>query len=122
MLNGVPAGPHKFDMVPDGMIVQALPMSFVTEHLALHLNQPVVDRTGLTGDYDFTLKFSPEGAMPDHKEMHGGKEITVHTLPLSNTMTALLAAIEDQLGLKLEPQTIPMPVLIVDRAENPSAI
>ncbi|HXA84095.1 MAG TPA: M56 family metallopeptidase [Candidatus Dormibacteraeota bacterium] len=120
-LDGLPAGPHKFDMGPDGLTVQALPMSFVAEHLAMHFNQPVVDRTGLTGDYDFTLKFSPEGAAA-HKEMHGGKETTAHTLPISSTMTALLAAIEDQLGLKLEPQTIPLPVLVVDRAENPSAI
>ena len=122
MLNGLPAGPQKFAFAPDGFTAQALPMSFVAERLAMHLNQPVVDRTGLTGDYDFTLKFSSDGAMPDHKEMHGGKETAVHTLPVSSTMTALLAAIEDQLGLKLEPQTIPMPVLIVDRAENPSAI
>jgi uncharacterized protein (TIGR03435 family) len=121
-LDGLPAGAHKFVAGPDGFTAQALPMSFVAEHLAQHLNQPVVDRTGLTGDYDFTLKFSPEGAMPDHKEMHGGKETTAHTLPVSSTITALLAAIENQLGLRLEPQTIPMPVLIVDRAENPSAI
>jgi uncharacterized protein (TIGR03435 family) len=33
--------------------------------------------------------------------------------------TALLNAIEEQLGLKLEPQTIPLPVLIIDRAEKP---
>ena len=45
----------------DGVIVQALPMSFVANNLAMHLGQPVVDRTGLTGDYDFTLKiFSDE--------------------------------------------------------------
>jgi uncharacterized protein (TIGR03435 family) len=51
----------------------------------MHLNQPVVDRTGLTGDN-----------------------------------AALLSAIEEQLGLKLEPQTIPLPVLVVDRAEKPA--
>jgi bla regulator protein BlaR1 len=119
-LDGLPGGPHKFAFTPDGFTAQALPMSFVAERLAMHLNQPVVDRTGLTGDYDFTLKFSSDGAMPDHKEMHSGKETTVHTLPVSSTMTALLAAIEDQLGLRLDPQTIPMPVLVIDRAVKPS--
>jgi uncharacterized protein (TIGR03435 family) len=34
---------------------------------------------------------------------------------------ALLSAIEEQLGLKLEPQTIPLPVLVIDRAEKPAA-
>ncbi|HEY5028087.1 MAG TPA: M56 family metallopeptidase [Candidatus Angelobacter sp.] len=120
-LDGLPAGAHKFVAGPDGVTVQALPLSFVAEHLAQHLNQPVVDRTGLTGDYDFTLKFSPENVVADHKEVHGGKETTIHTSPVSATVTALLAAIEEQLGLRLEPQTIPLPVLIVDRAEKPTA-
>jgi uncharacterized protein (TIGR03435 family) len=34
---------------------------------------------------------------------------------------ALLSAIEEQLGLKLDPQTIPLPVLVVDRAAKPAA-
>ena len=59
--DGLPGGPHKFAFGPDGVIVQALAMSFVAESLATHLGQPVVDRTGLTGDYDFTLKWPPRG-------------------------------------------------------------
>jgi uncharacterized protein (TIGR03435 family) len=34
---------------------------------------------------------------------------------------ALLSAVEEQLGLKLDPQTIPLPVLVIDRAEKPAA-
>jgi bla regulator protein blaR1 len=117
--DGLPAGPHKFDFGPDGVIVQALPMSFVANNLAMHLNQPVVDRTGLTGDYDFMLKFSPEGATA-HEE-NGRKVTTTSLSSLSARNAALVNAIEEQLGLKLEPQTIPLPVLIVDRAENPAA-
>jgi uncharacterized protein (TIGR03435 family) len=56
-LDGLPGGPHKFAFGPDGFTAQALGMSFVAESLAMHLGQPVVDRTGLTGDYDFTLKW-----------------------------------------------------------------
>jgi bla regulator protein blaR1 len=117
--DGLPAGPHKFDFGPDGVIVQALPMSFVANNLAMHLNQPVVDRTGLTGDYDFMLKFSPEGATA-HEE-NGRKVTTTSLSSLSARNAALVNAIEEQLGLKLEPQTIPLPVLVVDRAENPAA-
>ena len=119
-LDGLPAGPHKFDMGPDGMTVQALPMSFVTEHLALHLNQPVLDRTGLTGDYDFTFKMTPEGGSTDHKEVIGGKQTTVHTTPVGAKHAALLAAMEEQLGLRLDTQTVPLPVLVIDRAVKPS--
>jgi uncharacterized protein (TIGR03435 family) len=96
-------------------------MSFVANNLAMHLNQPVVDRTGLTGDYDFTLRFSPEGEMPVHKnERSGASETTMNISSVDARNAALLSAIEEQLGLKLEPQTIPLPVLVVDRAEKPA--
>jgi uncharacterized protein (TIGR03435 family) len=120
--DGLPAGPHKFDFGSEGVIVQALPMSFVTNNLAMHLNQPVVDRTGLTGDYDFTLRFSPEGETAVHNhEQTGAKATTMPVTSISTHNAALLKAIEEQLGLKLDPQTIPLPVLVIDRAEEPAA-
>ena len=120
-LDGLPAGPHKFNFGPEGVIVQALPMSFISSSLATHLGQPVVDRTGLTGDYDFTLNWPPKAEPPIETSVHtnaqtGAKETTVHIAPAS-----LIAAVEDQLGLKLDSQTIPLPVLVIDRAEKPAA-
>jgi uncharacterized protein (TIGR03435 family) len=119
--DGLPAGPHKFNFGADGVIVQALPMSFVANNLAMHLDQPVVDRTGLTGDYDFTLKFSPESlaAVHDHGP-NGAKETTMPVNSISAHNAMLLSAIDEQLGLKLDPQTIPLPVLVIDRAEKPA--
>ncbi|HET8891408.1 MAG TPA: M56 family metallopeptidase [Candidatus Angelobacter sp.] len=118
--NGLPAGPHRFDFGDDGFIAQALPMSFIAERLATHLNQPVVDRTALTGDYDFTLKWPQKGEPVEtlvHKNAQtGAKETTVHM-----SAASLVAAVEEQLGLKLDPQTVPLPVLVIDRAEKPAA-
>jgi uncharacterized protein (TIGR03435 family) len=124
--DGLPAGPHKFDFGSDGVIVQALPMSFVANNLAMHLNQPVVDRTGLTGDYDFTLRFSPRSETAVHNGVHnneqtGARETTMPVTSISAHNAALLSAIEEQLGLKLDPQTVPLPVLVIDRAEKPEA-
>ena len=117
--NGLPAGAHRFDFGEDGFIAQALPMSFIAERLSTHLNQPVVDRTGLAGDYDFTLKWPQKGEPVEtlvHKNAQtGAKETTVHIGAAS-----LVAAVEEQLGLKLDPQTIPLPVLVIDRAEKPA--
>jgi len=118
--NGLPAGAHRFDFGSDGFVAQALPMSFITERLATHLNQPVVDRTGLIGDYDFTLKWPQKAEPPVETSVHtnahtGAKETSVHISPAS-----LVAAVEEQLGLKLDPQTIPLPVLVIDRAEKPA--
>ena len=121
-LDGLPGGPHKFAFGPDGFTAQALGMSFVAESLAMHLGQAVVDRTGLTGDYDFTLRFSPASETPVHNnEQEGAKETTMPVTSISAHNAALLSAIEEQLGLKLDPQTIPLPVLVIDRAEKPAA-
>ena len=120
--DGLPAGPHKFNFGPDGLVVQALPMSFAASSLATHLGQPVVDRTGLTGDYDFTLSFSPKGETTVHtNEQTGAKETTMPVGSMSAHNAMLLSAIEEQLGLKVEPQTVPLPVLVIDRAEKPAA-
>jgi uncharacterized protein (TIGR03435 family) len=121
-LDGQPAGPHKFDMSSNGMTVQAMPMKFAVDMLSRHFSEPVLDRTGLAGDYDFTFKWTPEeGGMTDHKENIGGKEVTMHTMPVGGMNPAFLAAIEEQLGLKLEQQTLPQMVLVIDRAEKPTA-
>jgi uncharacterized protein (TIGR03435 family) len=117
-LDGQPAGAHKFDMSSNTMIVQAMPITFVTDILARHFNEPVQDKTGLTGDYDFTFRWA-EGGMTDHKEVHGGKEFT-RPVGMGGLNPALLAAIEEQLGLRLDRQTLPQMVLVIDRAEKPT--
>jgi uncharacterized protein (TIGR03435 family) len=120
--DGLPAGPHKFTFGPEGVIVQALPMSFISNNLATHLGEPVVDRTGLTGDYDFTMQFSPGGeTAAKSNQQTGTKATTIPVSSISAHNAALVAAVEEQLGLKLDPQTLPVPVLVIDRAEKPAA-
>jgi bla regulator protein blaR1 len=120
-VDGQSAGAHKFAMSPDGMTVQAMPISFVADILSRHLHQPVLDRTGLTGDYDFIFQWATEGETANHKENIGGKEVTVHTRPVGGFNPALLSAMEEQLGLKLEQQSVPLMALVIDRAEKPAA-
>jgi uncharacterized protein (TIGR03435 family) len=73
----------------------------------MHVDRPVLDKTGLTGKYDFVLEFTPEipaGAnfQPDQKG------------------PTLLEAMKEQLGLKLESQTGPVDSIVVDHIEEPS--
>ena len=65
-------------------------------------SKKVIDQTGLTGIYDFTLKWTPEGDPDDA----GG--------------VSLITAIQEQLGLKLEPVKVPMDVVVIDHVERPS--
>ena len=76
------------------------------------LDRPVVDQTGITGRYAFTLKWAPDdsqfgGHMPPPRETPN---------PLPNLFTAIL----EQLGLKLEAIKAPADVLVIDHVEKPS--
>ncbi len=75
------------------------------------VGRPVVDQTGLSGNYDFTLEFTPES--------------TVLSPPAAGTEQAsqgpsFLEALKEQLGLKLKPTKAPLNVLVVDHVEKPS--
>lgn len=73
--------------------------------------RPVVDRTGLTGDYEFDLTWTPE-ALPGPSA-----ESFVRVDPNG---PSLFTAVQEQLGLKLEATTGPVEVLVIDSAERPT--
>jgi uncharacterized protein (TIGR03435 family) len=66
----------------------------------------VTDRTGLTGRYDFTLEYSPGFSEP------GGA--------VAATGPSLFTALTEQLGLRLQPETVMVPVLVIENVETPS--
>ncbi|HEY1894907.1 MAG TPA: M56 family metallopeptidase, partial [Terracidiphilus sp.] len=72
-------------------------------------NHVVVNDTGLTGNYDFVLSGVGMGSMEGNHEAS------------DEPATSIFTALQEQLGLKLEPRKAPVEVLIVDRAEQPSA-
>lgn len=76
------------------------------------LDRPVLDKTGLTGKYDFDLEWAP-----DESQFNG--EIAPPSADAS--AAPLFTAIQQQLGLKLVATKGPVDALIVDRAERPSA-
>lgn len=79
------------------------------------LDRPVVDQTGLTGKYDFLLKWTPD------ESQFGGMGIKVP--PPSDAADApppLLTALPDQTGLKLDSGKAEVGVLVLDKVEKPS--
>jgi uncharacterized protein (TIGR03435 family) len=67
------------------------------------VDRPVIDKTGLTGAYDYKLEWGDDTA-----------------IAADPSVASVFSAFEEQLGLKLEPTKAPVQVLIVDRAEKPS--
>jgi uncharacterized protein (TIGR03435 family) len=65
----------------------------------------VTDRTGLIGRYDFRLEYSPGFQEPQDA--------------VANARPSLFTALTEQLGLTLRPETVSLPVLIIDNIEKP---
>jgi bla regulator protein BlaR1 len=91
-----------------GMEAHNISASDLAAQLSRQLGSVVVDKTGLGGNYDFKLNWTSDaGQKPD--------------APASEASTAsLLTALQEQLGLKLEPQKAPMEVLVIDHVEKPT--
>jgi uncharacterized protein (TIGR03435 family) len=72
-------------------------------------NHVVVNETGLTGNYDFVLNGVAMGSIEGNHEAQ------------DEPATSIFTALQEQLGLKLEPRKAPVEVLIVEHVEQPSA-
>ena len=94
-------------------IAQLVPM------LADLTSRPVIDKTGLTGVYDYTLKFAFEGRMPG---VMGPLGVSPGALAptVDPDAPSLSAALQEQLGLKLEGSRGPVEVVVIDKFEKPT--
>jgi uncharacterized protein (TIGR03435 family) len=88
--------------------VEELSMPALALNLHRFVGRTVVDKTGLTGRYDFSLRWTPDN-LPDSDAMQAAAE-----------WPSLFEAIEEQLGLKLESARSPVDTIVVDHIEIPS--
>lgn len=89
-------------------------MAQFAELLSSPMQRPVVDETGLTGAYDFTVDVSKYMNM----EQGPRREGEGHGIDASSVESAIMMAIQEQLGLKLESKRRPAEMIVVDRAEK----
>jgi uncharacterized protein (TIGR03435 family) len=88
-------------------------INFMTRNVKL--DRPMIDRTGITGRYDFTLDWTPGDSQFGGT---GGKLAPPPENP--GTLPSLYTAIHEQLGLRLEATKAAADVLVIDRVEKPS--
>jgi uncharacterized protein (TIGR03435 family) len=74
------------------------------------VDRPVLDKTGLTGTFDFAIEFTPQLNGSSPPGVVSQRDLTGPTS---------IQAVKEQLGLRLEPQMGPMDVLVVDYVEQP---
>lgn len=84
---------------PDGLRLMSVTLSDFAISLRSLAGRPVMDRTGIQGRYDFTLRFRRLDD-PD------------------STLPSFATALEEQLGLKLEPAKVPLDLVVIDRVEK----
>jgi uncharacterized protein (TIGR03435 family) len=106
------------------MQANGVQISQLVNMLANQLSRPVVDQTGLTAKYDYTLDFAPEPGQahgPNGPMMAGGPGGGKGEGPAGDSNDAgpnLVTAVQEQLGLKLEAKKGPVDLLVIDRAEK----
>jgi uncharacterized protein (TIGR03435 family) len=85
---------------PGSMRSPSVPMDNFVYALRAVVGQPVMNETGLTGNYEFTLTYAPEGAV-------------------DSALPSIFTALEEQLGLKLVGgRKVPVTRLVVDHVEH----
>jgi uncharacterized protein (TIGR03435 family) len=97
----VPCGPRPGG--PGRFLFVGTPISLFASVLALPMGRTVVDRTGLEGLYDLDVMFAPVGPGAGPSDA-----------------PSLFTALQEQLGLRLDPEQELVEVLVVDRIERPT--
>ncbi|MGO9776790.1 MAG: M56 family metallopeptidase [Terracidiphilus sp.] len=87
---------------------------FVSVMQSSVLDRPVIDRTGLTGRYDFTLDWTP-----DESQFRAMGAVIPHPTGRINQPPPLSAAIQGQLGLKLDSTMASVEMIVIDHVEKP---
>jgi len=123
---GIKMKPHEIGSAGDPWIEQPAfgkwiakfaPMDYLAWRPSAWVDRTVPDRTGLKGGYDFELSWTPGFApVPPPGFPEGG---LINSQPADTSGPTVFAAIEKQLGLKLEPQKGPVDVLVIDLVEKP---
>jgi uncharacterized protein (TIGR03435 family) len=81
--------------------------------LSRQFERDILNRTGMSGKYDFQLDWTPDsGPCPVSPDSEGGSAVS---------LPSIFTAIQQQLGLKLESSKGPVEFLVIDRIEKPSA-
>jgi uncharacterized protein (TIGR03435 family) len=94
----------------------SMSVSHVADSLSATLGRVVVNKTGLTGIYDFDLRWAP-----DESVLRGLKDRDPDEPPPELDGPSIFTAVQEQLGLELKATKGPVQVLVVDHATQPEA-
>lgn len=111
---------HKVMTIPGHIEADSVPMYILADQLTRlnALGRPVIDKTGLAGNYNFTLRWTADN-LP-FPILHDAGGLDAATAKDDNSPSSLITALEEQLGLKLVPQKNRSDIIVIDHIEAPS--
>jgi uncharacterized protein (TIGR03435 family) len=104
---------------PDGKLVgRGVSPDILAEELSWDVGRTVVDKTGLRGRYDFTLRWIPDiaGRTSTAASARDGEALTGDQI----AGESLFTAIQEQLGLRLRPTKASVDVVVIDQIKKPT--
>jgi uncharacterized protein (TIGR03435 family) len=102
-------------MSPGFVMGGGIQLSQLLTTLSQFVRRTVVDRTGLKGDFDIDLKWTPD-QMPAGPPPPGAPPLP----PIDPNGPSIFTAVQEQLGLKLESSKDAVDVLVIDHIEAPT--
>ena len=89
--------------------------------LMLSMDRPVVNKTGISGVYDIQIQFAPDDTTPLFlRRVQNIPDSDAGAAPDPAGGPSIFTALQEQLGLKLEPTLAPREVLVIDSIQRPS--
>jgi uncharacterized protein (TIGR03435 family) len=90
-------------------------MGRLIQFLSPRVDRVVIDRSGLSGLFDVDLEWTPDEARRAALAQLGGPPT-----PVDPNVPELATALREQLGLRLQPTTAPVEVLLIESAQRPN--
>ena len=118
-IDGVTWRSHAMGIGPGELRGYGISMAELAGELSGQVSRRVLDRTGLKGDYDISLHWTLDPGASPMGTGRGNSGADGSPLPDSSG-PSIFTAIQEQLGLKLEPTKAPVGMIVIDHIERPS--
>jgi uncharacterized protein (TIGR03435 family) len=117
-----PCGKVMIDMSSLGLRMSGSKISIgeFIRTLAMIMDRPVIDKTGIATEFEVSLDFTPDQSTAGLPGSGGPRDPGGPRLPTDTNRPSIFAALQEQLGLKLDSGKGPVEVLVIDHVERPS--
>ena len=118
-----PGGPPRCGSISNGfgrLTLNATPIPVMAQFLSPSVNRVVIDRTGLSGNFDVDLTWTPDRLPPRAPGTPPDQVVRVNGAEIDPNGPSIFTAVREQLGLTLESGKGAVDVLVIDHVEQPS--